>query len=137
MCIRDRVNQLLSLPADHIFTLPEQIIQTKQIRQPVKETISIPRSLPDRTTIGQIFVSTNIIEPSFYGSSSKNILRIFERKIGVNTRHHVAFNPIYYQPLQKSDFRTVQITLNDEFGLFLPDLKFPTTAVLHVRREQL
>lgn len=93
------------------------------------ESIVLPIIKPENE-FDFINVICNLTELSQCGSNQKQVLRIFERKYGINKRHVVQFSPVQYFPLRRQLINNLQIKLETDSGDLIPETKYITVAVV-------
>lgn len=98
-----------------------------------KHPACLARALPD-----QLFVYSNICEPSIVGDTHATLLRIVNleaRKANFGTTIVKRYSPITYVPVLSNRFQIVDIDIRDQFGNNIP-FEFGTlTVTLHFKRE--
>jgi hypothetical protein len=86
------------------------------------------------TAVQPIFVYSDLIEPQMVGDTFARCLRIvhYPPSDGYHT-----FDKVYYVPLEKTDFKTVNLEVLTNLGerVPLPDSTKPLVAVRHFRRR--
>lgn len=94
---------------------------------------SLARAIPD-----QLFVYSNLCEPSIVGDTHASLLRIVNinaKKFNFGSTIVKTFAPIHYVPLLNNRFQTIDIDIRDQFGKPIP-FEFGTlTVALHFKRE--
>jgi hypothetical protein len=120
------------------FTLPKQINEALGLNDSFVFTKSMQIHLlyhkhADKE-LNMVYVTTDLVMPSQLGEQFHPILRAFPRKEGISTKHHIVFDPVFYQPVNSAVPNVVKITLQNQFFEHLPESKSPTVAVLHFKR---
>lgn len=126
------------------FILPEFINQAIGLRPGYIISKSMKIDLPshkvtDRQTqlvkdLDLVFATTDLVEVSQLGEQLFPILRIFPRKEGLKTKHHLIFDPVSYQSITRALPSSVSFNLYNQNWENLPDSQSPTLAVLHFKR---
>ena len=120
------------------FTLPKQINAALGLDDGYEFTKSIPVQLIYHKTadreLNLVYVTADLVRPSQLGEQFHPILRVFPRKEGISTKHHIVFDPVFYQPVASAVPNLVHIGLKNQFFNHLPHSDSPTIAVLHFKR---
>lgn len=107
-------------------------IDNYQLRLVGAQPASFARTVPD-----QLFVYSNLCEPSIVGDTHAPLLRIVNieaRKFDFGTTIVKHFGPVHYVPVLVNRFQTIDIDIRDQFGKPIP-FEFGTlTAALHFKR---
>jgi len=108
--------------------------------QPKPSNPILPQSLSaqddDERMNSKIFVTTNLIEPTYFGSERSQVIRIFPRAIESNKEQSVRFSPVYYFSTLNQELSSIHTKLMDEKNQELPFTSNPTTAIYHIRPKQ-
>lgn len=126
-----------------LFTVGDEKSSYEQKYGPLtknqKQFIVEADDLSSFTTIyKEIFVYTDIILPTFLGSTYSRILRVVDVPAGVKFAANVVktFNNLYYMPLAVNEFQLIEINIKDEYDRNVA-FEFGTCIVtLHFRRKK-
>ena len=128
------VNKMLKLRENYSFRNPITVIEIPETDVPiVPDDIIIVPVVPH--IYGQnIVISTNIIEPSYYGSTTKPVIRRFPKN-AIKSSDYVVFQPVYYHSLKYTDLKQINISISDEFNHIVQKSDSPTIVLLHFKRK--
>lgn len=98
-----------------------------------KQPASLARAIPD-----QLFIYSNLCEPSIVGDTHAPLLRIVsldEREFNFGSTIVKRFAPVNYTPLLNNRFQIIDIDIRDQFGNPIP-FEFGTlTVALHFKKD--
>ena len=97
-------------------------------------TITADRSMSFFGNINLLYVYCDLLEAVLVGDTKVPLLRIVDKPHRLHRNMHSVLNPIFYVPLQKKHFDTVEINIMTDTGLPVPFLPGKCFVVLEFRR---
>ena len=97
-------------------------------------TITAYRSMNFFGNINSLYVYCDLLEAVLVGDTKAPLLRIVDKPHRLHRNMHSVLNPIFYVPLQKKHFDTVEINIMTDTGLPVPFLPGKCFVVLEFRR---
>lgn len=99
------------------------------------QTIILP-VVKDDIPLDLVTVLCNIVNPSQFGNKLVPLLRVFPRAYGILSRHHFKFSPVqFFHQKDNHCSNFINIQLQDQFGNYLPETKFQTVVILHLKKN--
>jgi len=97
-------------------------------------TLEYPACLNEGTNL--VYVYCDLLEQVLVGDTKAPLLRIINRNSSTNLNavSHAKFNPVQYDPLQKTYFDTVAVKLMTDVGERMPIVAGKSILVIEFRR---
>lgn len=131
--LTEPVKRILGFEEGIIPAIDKHTIGEYALRYVGSQPASLARGIPD-----QLFVYSNLCEPSIVGDTHAPLLRIVNleaKQFNFGSTIVKKFSPVNYIPLLNNRFQTVDIDIRDQFGKPIP-FEFGTlTVTLHFKKE--